>query len=41
MDDFAFHQARQFGSVEGYGPLARLIEVLRRRWIGRQPTDRR
>ncbi len=34
MDDFAFHQARQFGSVEGYGPLARLIDVIRRRWVG-------
>ena len=32
MDDFAYHQSRQFGSVEGYGPLARLIEALRRRW---------
>ncbi len=32
MDNFAFHQARQFGSMEGYGPLAQLIEAIRRRW---------
>ena len=41
MDDFAYHQARQFGSLEGYGPLARLIEVIRRRWIGPRPPARR
>ena len=33
MDDFAYHQARQFGSTEGYGPLAQLIEALRKRWV--------
>jgi hypothetical protein len=32
MDDFAYHQARQFGSLEGYGPLAQLLEAIRRRW---------
>jgi hypothetical protein len=32
MDNFAFHQARQFGSTEGYGPLAQLLEALRKRW---------
>ena len=32
MDNFAFHQAQQFGSTEGWGPLAQLIEVVRRRW---------
>ncbi len=32
MDNFAYHQARQFGSMEGYGPLAQLIEAVRRRW---------
>jgi len=32
MDNFAFHQARQSGSTEGYGPLAQLIEAIRRRW---------
>ena len=31
MDNFAFHQARQFGSMEGYGPLAQLIEAIRKR----------
>ena len=36
MDDYAFHQARQFGSLEGYGPLARLIETIRLRWAGRR-----
>ena len=36
MDDYAFHQARQFGSLEGYGPLARLIEAIRLRWVGRR-----
>jgi len=32
MDNFAFHQAQQFGSTEGYGPLAQLIEIMRKRW---------
>ena len=34
MDEFARHQAQQFGSMEGYGPLAQLIEAIRRRWLG-------
>ena len=32
MDNFIYHQSRQFGSMEGYGPLAQLIEAIRRRW---------
>lgn len=32
MDNYMMHQARQFGSTEGYGPLAQLIEKIRRRW---------
>jgi hypothetical protein len=38
MDDYAFHQARQFGSLEGYGPLARLLEAIRLRWVGRRSS---
>lgn len=36
MDNYIMHQARQFGSMEGYGPLARLIDAIRRRWAGRR-----
>ena len=32
MDDYIMHQARQSGSMEGYGPLAQLIDAIRRRW---------
>ena len=32
MDNFAYHQAQQSGSMEGWGPLAQLIDVMRRRW---------
>jgi hypothetical protein len=40
MDDYLIHQARQFGSMEGYGPLAQLIEVMRKRWE-RKPRSQR
>ena len=32
MDEYIMHQARQSGSMQGYGPLAQLIEAIRRRW---------
>lgn len=36
MDNYIMHQALQSGSMEGYGPLAQLIEAIRRRWVGRR-----
>ena len=36
MDNYIMHQALQSGSMEGYGPLAQLIEAIIRRWVGRR-----